>query len=114
MNLVDRAKSIIMKPKDEWPVIGGEEPVTQEIVTNYMLPLAAIPFIATIIGTGVLGPAGMIFGVAVGLVGYIVNILVTFLVALIVNSLATSFGSEKNFGRALQLVVYSLTPYWVA
>ena len=28
MNLVDRAKNIIMTPKTEWPVIAAEEPNT--------------------------------------------------------------------------------------
>ncbi len=113
MNLVDRAKNILMKPKDEWQVIGSEEPVTQEIVVGYMLPMAAIPFVGTLIGTGLLGPLGIAIGIGMGIAGYISSILGTFLIALVVNALATSFGSEKNFGRSLQLVVYGTTAQWV-
>jgi Yip1-like protein len=113
MNLVDRAKNILMKPKDEWAVIAGEEPDTTQLVVGYMLPMAAIPFVGTIIGSLVLGELGLVIGIATGLVGYLVSVCGTFITALIVNALSTSFNSEKDFGRALQLVVYGSTGSWV-
>lgn len=113
MSLVDRAKNILTKPKEEWPVIAAEEPNTSQIVTGYMLPMAALPFLATIVGSLLLGDFGLMFGVATGLVGYIVSIAAVFLTALVVNALAPSFNSEKDFGRALQLVVYGYTGSWV-
>ncbi|MBC8145148.1 MAG: YIP1 family protein, partial [bacterium] len=38
MGLVDRAKNILLKPKEEWQVIAGETPDTGAMVTGYMLP----------------------------------------------------------------------------
>ncbi len=48
MNLVERAKNIIITPKTEWDVIAKEEPNIQQILFGYVLPLALIPTIAAI------------------------------------------------------------------
>jgi len=38
MNIVERAKSIILTPKTEWLVVAAEEPNIRQIVTEYVLP----------------------------------------------------------------------------
>ncbi|HRZ22392.1 MAG TPA: hypothetical protein P5184_12040, partial [Bacteroidales bacterium] len=55
MNLIERAKNILFKPKDEWKVIAAEEPNTQSLIFSYVLPLALIPAVARFIGFGVFG-----------------------------------------------------------
>jgi hypothetical protein len=115
MNLVDRAKNIIMTPKTEWTVIAGETPNTQQIITGYVIPLALIPTVATIIGGFLFEhffSAGYLIASAV--VTFIVVVLAVFLAAFVIDFLAPNFGSEKNMGRALQVVAYSYTPAWVA
>ena len=114
MGLVDRAKNIILTPKTEWPVIETEEPDTGGMITGYALPLMLLPVVGTIIGSGLLGPLGLMFGVAMGLVSLIASIIGIFISALIINALASSFGSVANQGRAFQLVIYSNTSAWVA
>jgi len=42
MNLVDRAKNIMLNPKQEWEVVKAESITTQELYTKYSLILAAI------------------------------------------------------------------------
>jgi hypothetical protein len=37
-----------------------------------------------------------------------------YLLAWVIDLLAPSFDAEKNFGRSLQLAVYSSTPQWIA
>ncbi len=116
MNLVERAKNIILSPKTEWSAIASEEPNIREIMTGYVLPLALIPAIASIIGWGVLG-SGLIrsfsWGIAMGLVQFVSAFLTVYLTALVINGLSTNFSSEKNMGKAIQLVAYSFTPAWV-
>ena len=41
MDILQRAKNIIMTPKTEWTVIAAEEPNTAEIFKGYVLPLAS-------------------------------------------------------------------------
>lgn len=117
MNLVDRAKNIIMTPKTEWPVIAAEAPNTGAIMTGYVIPLALIPAVAMIIGFGFVGGqmfSSVTWGIGMGVVSFISTILGVYLTALVMDFLAPNFGSQKNFGRALQTVAYSYTPMWIA
>jgi len=117
MNLVERAKNIIITPKTEWEAVAAEEPNIQQILLGYVLPLALIPTIATIIGWGVIGMFGFTsftYGIAMGLVQIINAFLSVLIAGFVIDALAPSFGSQKNMGRAVQLVAYSMTPIWVA
>ncbi len=55
----------------------------------------------------------MKWGLYFALMGAVGGILGVWLTAFVVNALAPNFGSEKNMGRAMQLVVYAYTPLWV-
>ena len=121
MNLINRVKSILLTPKTEWSLIESEQTDVKTLTTNYMLPLALIPAIAGFIGFGLIGQN--VLGMHIGSAGYglryaIVNLVSTiggaFLTAYIIDLLAPSFGSEKNFLQSFKLVVYSYTPMMVA
>jgi uncharacterized membrane protein len=117
MTLVERAKNIIITPKTEWEAVVMEEPDIQQILLGYVLPLALIPTIASIIGWGVVGMFGFksfTYGIAMGLVQIIQAFLAVLLAGFVIDALAPSFGSQKNMGRAVQLIAYSMTPIWVA
>src|SRR4030065_969491 len=117
MNLVERAKNIIVTPKTEWDAVSAEEPNIQQILLGYVLPLALIPTIAVIIGWGVIGIFGFksfTYGIAMGLVQLINAFLSVLIAGFVIDALAPSFGSQKNIGRAVQLVAYSMTPIWIA
>jgi len=107
MNLVDRVKNILVSPQGEWPKIAEEVATTQSIYTGYVLILAAIGPIAVAIITGGLG---FVFAI----VGYLIALAMTFVLALIVDALAPSFGGQKDFIGSLKLVAYSCTALWIA
>jgi len=117
MNVVGRAKSIITSPKTEWLIVAAEEPNIRKMFTEYVLPLALIPAIAHIIGLGLIG-RGMVssfaWGIAMGLIQFIAAFVGVYLSAFVIDFLAPNFASQKNMGRAVQLVGYSFTPTWVA
>jgi hypothetical protein len=117
MNIVDRAKNIILTPKTEWPVIAGEDPVAGQIISGYVIPLALIPAVATMLGLGLIG-RGMLTsfttGIAMAIVSFIAAVAGVYLTAFVIDYLAPNFGSQKNFGRSMQLVAYSYTPAWIA
>lgn len=120
MNLIERAKNIIAKPNHEWDVIKSEQPDPGKILTSYVLPLAGAAAVAAFIGYAVIGVGGFgyrIKGVDWGLyqaVTIIASAIISvYLTAFVVDMLAPSFGSEKDFGRSFQLVAYSFTPAWV-
>ncbi len=117
MNLVERVQSILLKPKETWPVIAQEGGDVASIYKNYLVILAAIPAVASFIGLSVVG-AGM-FGVnfrvpiVAGLVnmvvGYILSLVMVYVLALITNALAPSFAGEKNELNAFKLIAYAST-----
>jgi uncharacterized membrane protein len=117
MNLIERAKNIMLSPKTEWEAVANEEPNVQQILTSYVLPLALIPAVAILIGWGVIGMWGFTsfnYGIAVALVQLLNAFIAVLVTAFVIDALAPSFGSQKNFGKALQLVAYSMTPVWIA
>jgi hypothetical protein len=120
--LVGRVKSILMTPRAEWPVIASEPATVADLYKNYIVLLAAIPAVAGFIKGSLIGYSG--FGVhvrtpvATGLTTAIVTYLLTlglvYVVALIVDALAPTFGGEKNPVQALKAVAYSYTASWIA
>src|SRR4030042_4463400 len=115
MNIIDRAKAIILKPKDEWIVIDQESTPVKDLVTGYLLPLALIPTIACLIGYGFFFKFHSLgFGIKYAILYFITYVGSALLTAWVIDALAPSFGSAKDFRKALQLVVYSYTPMMVA
>ena len=46
MNIIQRAKEILLSPKQTWPVIEAESTDVSTLYTQYLMILAAIPAIA--------------------------------------------------------------------
>src|SRR5262245_51686567 len=121
MAIVQRIKSICLKPKDEWQVIATETSSTADLLKNYALPLAAIGAVAGFIGMSFVGITIPLIGtvrtpIGSGLVGAIVRLGLSlggvYILALIIDALAPKFGGEKNSAQALKVAVYSFTPGW--
>jgi hypothetical protein len=118
MNVVERAKAIIMTPKTEWPVIANEPGDAGYLFTNYVAILAAIPAVASFIGTSLIGIGAYRVPIMTGLfnaiVTYLLSFVAVYVLAFIIDALAPTFGGQKNFANALKLAVYSYTPGWLA
>jgi len=123
MNLVERAKNIVLEPAKEWPVIAGEPIDTRALFLGYAAPLAAISPIASWLGHSVIGVSVPLFGtvrtpfvtgLAFAIVTYALALAGVFIVGLLIDALAPSFGGEKNPGQAMKCAVYSYTPGWIA
>jgi len=121
MSLADRVQSILLKPKTTWPVIAAESADVASIYTGYVAILAAIPAIAafiglTLVGVGAFGVSyhmPIVTGVLRMVVGYVLSLVMVFVLALIVNALAPTFGGTKNQIQALKLVAYGSTAGFV-
>jgi hypothetical protein len=120
--LFDRARDIIMRPAHEWAVIDREPATVGSVFVPYALILAAIGPIASLIGMQVFGinlgllsykpPIGS--SIAIAAISYVINLAGVFVLALIIDALAPSFGGTKNQVQATKLVVYSYTAAWLA
>ena len=121
MNIVERAKNLIISPKSEWETISTEETSLQELYFSYALILALIPAISNFIGRSLIGYSFL--GVTIrtplvkGLIGAIVYLVLAlvgvFVLAYIIDLLAPSFGGEKEIMSSHKLAVYSATPGWI-
>jgi type III secretory pathway component EscS len=122
MGLVERVKGILLAPQKEWPVIEAESTTPAALYTGYIIPLAAIPAIAGFIGMSLIGYSllGASFRVPIGtgLAGAAVRFVATlagvYVLALIIDALAPSFGGTKNSIQALKLAAFSSTASWIA
>jgi len=120
MNLIDRVKNIITRPNTEWDVIDAEQTDANKIITGYVLPLAGAAAIAAFIGYALVGVnflgvrvKGVNWGLYQALSVFIGAIVSVFITSFIVDALAPSFGSEKNYLKSLKLVAYCYTPAWI-
>jgi hypothetical protein len=121
--IITRAKSILLTPRTEWPVIAAEPDTVGGLYSGYIVILAAIPAIVRFISSTLIGVSVPFLGsyrlpITVGLttavLTYVLALVGTFIVALIVEALAPSFNAEKNRVQALKTVAYAYTASWVA
>lgn len=123
MALVDRVKNILLSPRTEWPVIDAEPATVASLYTGYIMPLAAIPVICQAIGMSMIGmtipfigghyKTPIVTALTSAAVFYCFSLIAVYIVALIVDALAPSFGGTKNQVQALKVVAYSYTASWV-
>jgi len=123
MDIIQRVKNICLTPSSEWQVIAGETTPTGALITGYVAPLVAIGAIAGFIGGSVVGVGlpfmgtyrvPLVAGLVVAVFSFAMAIVGIFVLSLIINVLAPTFGGEQNSAQALKVAVYSYTPAWVA
>jgi hypothetical protein len=121
--LIARVKGILLSPRTEWPIIEAEPRSARDIYLGYVAPLATIGAIASFIGGTLIGVTvpllgtvrvPLMAGLAGALMHYALAFVMVFLVALIVDALAPTFGAQKDPVRALKVTAYSFTAGWVA
>ncbi|MBN8886040.1 MAG: YIP1 family protein [Rudaea sp.] len=121
--LIARAKNILLTPKTEWPVIAAEQDTVQGIFTNYVMILAAIPAVIQFLKLSIIGTAipflgnfrlGIGAGITQMVVTYVLALGVCYLMMLIIDALAPTFGGEKNQVQALKSIAYANTAGWIA
>lgn len=117
MNIVQRVKEILLTPKETWPVIEAESTDVTTLYTQYIMLLAIIPAVAGFIGMSLIGVSAFGFSVRVPLlsglvsmiVSYVLSLAMVYVLALIADTLAPTFGGQKNLMNALKLVAYGST-----
>ena len=120
--LIARAQAILLSPKTEWPVIAAEQETVANLYKNYIIVLAAIPAIAGFIKGSLIGYSAFGFtartpivsGIIGMIVAYALALAVVYLIGLIIDALAPTFGGEKNQIQALKTAAYMSTAGWIA
>jgi hypothetical protein len=120
--MVARIKAILAQPQSEWRVIDGEPASVGGLMTGWVVPLAAIGPVASVIaalafGYGVPGmpyavPVGSV--IAMSVASYVMTLVGVFLFALVINALAPSFGGQGNAVQAMKVAAYGSTAGFLA
>ena len=118
MNLVERVKAIMLQPKSEWPVIGGEPGDAGYLFPNYVCIVSAIPPVCTFIGGVIIGygpfHVGIVAGLLHAIIAYVLGLVGVFVMAYVIDFLAGIFDGQKNLGNAMKVSAYAPTAAWVA
>lgn len=120
--IIERVKGILTTPRTEWPMAAAEPATVNSLYAGYIAIVVALPTIAgfiksSLIGTSMFGitvrtPIGM--GIVGMLLHYVLTLALVYVMALIVNALAPSFGGQKDMVQALKAVAYAWTAGWIA
>lgn len=122
MGLIDRAKNIIVQPKAEWAVIDSEPATVGGLYSGYVIPLSLVSALCAMLGMvlfGIslpfLGSIKMPLGTALGgaAVRFVAGLIGIYILALVIDALAPTFGGTKNSLQALKVATYSYTAAWV-
>ena len=111
MALIDRIKGILLDPRAEWPTIAAEPATMQSIYTRHVMPLAAIGPVAMLIRYSELG---FPWALRLAIASYVITLVMVFVLAMVVDTIAPSFGGQKDFVASLKLVAYSWTIVFLA
>jgi len=111
MALIDRIKGILLDPRAEWPTIAAEPATMQSIYTRYVMLLAAIGPVAMLIRYSELG---FPWALRLAIASYVITLVMVFVLAMVVDTIAPSFGGQKDFVASLKLVAYSWTIVFLA
>ena len=123
MQTLRRIVYVRFRPKAEWELIAAEKASVDALLRGYILPLALLAPVATVIGMtlfgrewdplhGYLVPSGEIF--AAGATTYFGIVGSIFALAAIFFLIAPMFGSPRDFLAALKVATYGAIPVLLA
>jgi hypothetical protein len=121
--LIQRARSLLVSPRTEWPVIAAEPATVADLFRDYFAVVAAIPPVCGFVKSSLIGYAwhgfrvyrrGMAPGLSLALIEYIVSLVAVYVLAVIVDALAPNFAGQPSRILALKVVGYAYTAVWVA
>ena len=120
--IIERVRAILTIPKTEWPIAAAEPATVGGLYTGYIAIIAALPVIAGFIKRALIGYSFL--GVTVrasigsGITGmvlqYVLSLVLVYVMALIINALAPTFGGQKDMVQSLKTVAYAWTASWIA
>ena len=120
--LVSRVKNILLAPNTEWTRIEAEPATVKGMFIGYACILAAIGPLASLIGGQLFGyralfislHPSLVASISGAVVRYVLSLAGVFVLALVIDALAPTFGGTKNRIQAFKVAIYSSTAAWVA
>ncbi len=123
MDIVARAKALILQPRQEWQVIAAEPADTRGLILGYAAPLSLIPAVCGLVGAVMLGSMmSNMVGVRIGFFSLLLHAIASYVMGLggiwvlgkVIQNLAPRFGGAAEEVPAMKLATYSATASWLA
>ncbi len=124
MDIVARARGLILQPGEEWYRIAAETTDTRSLFTAYAMPMAAVPAAAGFIGGAMIArtmglhPGMERIGTGTlllySIIAYLLGLAGVWLLGKIIQALAPRFEGSRDEVAAMKLAVYSPTASWLA
>lgn len=119
--LQQRVKNILFSPATEWDRIDAEPATVKGLYLGYACILAAIGPVARLIGGQVFGHQGifltvhppLISSLVAAIVDYGLSLAGVFVLGMVIDVLAPSFGGTRSRIQALKVAIYAWTAAWV-
>jgi hypothetical protein len=116
--LLARIRNILLSPSGEWPVIESEAETVAGLYRRYIIPLQAAATVAGMLGSMFLVMkigfgAGILASIVSAAVSFALALAMVFVMGLLIDALAPSFGGQKNQLNALKVMAYAYTPSYV-
>lgn len=114
---------MMLSPAQTWEQIRSEDWSIKQILTHYLLPMAAIAPIAAYVGSVVIGwrigdgdvirmnPSS---GVLLAVAYYIAIIVATFSIAKLIHWMSETYDASQSLARCLALAAYTIAPLFLA
>jgi hypothetical protein len=122
-SLLNRVRNILLHPTAEWDRIKGEQTSLQSLLVGYVLPLSALAALCGFIGLAFVGvsmglgdPFRYPLQIALGsaIVSVVLALVIVWVMGLIINAIAPSFGAAQDQMQANKLAAYFPTAFWAA
>jgi len=122
--VIERAKSILLTPREAWLTIRDEPDEIIDLYKNYLIYIATIPAVAIFIGQSIVKyrvpfeqeityiPIGL--GLSLMIRRYLLYLIGVFVAGYLISRIAPYFQAQKDVKLAVKLVGYSATPGWIA
>lgn len=120
-SFIDRAKHLLLQPQQAWVTIDAERIDTFSLFKGYVMPLALIPALCGFVGMTLIGfsmfgvsvRVPLVAGLANMVLSYALSLVGVFVLGLIIDALAPTFGGQKSQIQGLKLAAYSFTAAFV-
>lgn len=123
--MLGRAFRLTFAPEREWAAIARARPGARDVLLGYVLPLAAIPAVAWMVGLALFGMELVMVGEPIrrpgpeailhaGLVTYLGSIASVATLAGAFVLLAPMYGGRRDWRGAWAVAAYGTTPVWLA
>lgn len=112
--LLGRAKGMLLAPKNEWRHIARERVTTRRLVVGYITPLASMTALIALLRFSMTARVPLAGAAALAVLTLGFELMAVFVVALIINALASYFHGVHSQSHSLRVTAYSSTPLWLS